>query len=59
LWQIVTQKSTNPDVVTQASIVPPQITQIFLELADLGLPTDLIGIDEAREALLNFLGVNS
>jgi energy-coupling factor transport system ATP-binding protein len=50
---------TNPDVVTQASIVPPQITQIFLELADLGLPTDLIGIDEAREALLNFLGVNS
>ncbi|MDH5437468.1 MAG: energy-coupling factor ABC transporter ATP-binding protein [Candidatus Bathyarchaeota archaeon] len=53
------QMLTNPDLVTKASIVPPQITQIFLELADLGLPTDLIDIHEAREALLNFLGVNS
>jgi len=30
---------TNQKLVAQASIVPPQITQIFLELADLGLPT--------------------
>jgi len=52
------QVLTNPDLVTQASIVPPQITQIFLELADLGLPTDLIDIYEAREALLNFLEAN-
>ena len=50
---------TNPKLVEQASIVPPQITQIFLELADLGLPTDLIGLEEAREALLNSLGVKS
>jgi len=53
------QMLTNPDLLTQASIVPPQVTQIFLELADLGLPTDLINIHEAREALLNFLEVNS
>lgn len=53
------QMLTNPDLVTQASIVPPQITQIFLGLADLGLPTDLIDIHEAREVLLNFLEVDS
>jgi len=53
------QMLTNPNLVTQASIVPPQITQIFMGLADLGLPTDLIGIHEAREALINFLEVDS
>lgn len=53
------QMLTNLDLVTQASIVPPQITQIFLGLADLGLPTNLIDTHEAREALLNFLEVNS
>jgi len=53
------QMLTNPHLVAQTSIVPPQITQIFLELADLGLPTDLIDIHEAKEALLNFLEVNS
>lgn len=53
------QMLTNPDLVTQASIVSPQITQIFLGLANLGLPTDLIDIHEAREALLNFLEVTS
>ncbi len=53
------QMLTNPDLVTKASIVPPQVTQIFLGLADLGLPTDLIDIHEAREALLDFLEVNS
>ncbi len=53
------QMLTNLDLVTQASIVPPQITQIFLGLADLGLPTDLIDIHEAREVLFNSLEVNS
>lgn len=53
------QMLTNPTLVAQASIVPPQITQIFMGLADLGLPTDLIDIHEAREALLDFLEVNS
>jgi len=46
---------TNTELLTQASIVPPQITQIFLGLADLGLPTDLIDVYEARKVLLDYL----
>ncbi len=43
---------TNQELVEQASIVPPQITQIFLELADLGLPADIIDVHEAAKILL-------
>jgi energy-coupling factor transport system ATP-binding protein len=46
---------TNQNLVAQASIVPPQITQIFLELADLGLPTDIIDVHEATKILLDRL----
>jgi energy-coupling factor transport system ATP-binding protein len=46
---------TNPSVAAQASIVPPQITQIFLELADLGLPTDVIDVHEATKILLDYM----
>ena len=46
---------TNQKLVAQASIVPPQITQIFLELADLGLPTDVIDVHEATKILLDRL----
>ncbi|KPV63127.1 MAG: putative ABC transporter ATP-binding protein [Candidatus Bathyarchaeota archaeon BA1] len=45
---------TNRDLVVRASIVPPQIAQIFLGLADLGLPTDMIDIYEARRVLMDF-----
>jgi len=46
---------TNQKLVAQASIVPPQITQIFLELADLGLPTNVIDVHEATKILLDRL----
>jgi energy-coupling factor transport system ATP-binding protein len=46
---------TNQDVLMQASIIPPQITQIFLQMSDLGLPKNAIDIYEAREILLKFL----
>jgi len=46
---------TNPKLVAQASIVSPQITQIFLGLSDLGLPTNVIDVHEARRILLDFL----
>jgi energy-coupling factor transporter ATP-binding protein EcfA2 len=46
---------TDPKLLRQASIVPPQITQIFLKLVDLGLPTDIIDVHEATEILLNQL----
>jgi hypothetical protein len=40
----------------RASIVPPQITQIFIGLADFGLPTDVIDLYEARQILLERMG---
>jgi energy-coupling factor transport system ATP-binding protein len=46
---------TNPEILTQASIVPPQITQIFLQLSDFQLPKEVINVYKAREKLLNFL----
>lgn len=46
---------TNPKLVAQVSIVPPQISQIFLELADLGLPTNVIDVPEAQRVLLDVL----
>jgi len=46
---------TNYDLVTKASLVPPQVTQIFMKLSDLGLPSNVIDIHEARKILLNLL----
>ncbi len=46
---------TNPSLVAQASIVPPQITQTFMELADLNLPTNIISVNDASRILLNLL----
>jgi energy-coupling factor transport system ATP-binding protein len=47
---------TNIDRLTKASIVPPQITQVFMELTDFGLPVDVIDIYEARKILIERLG---
>jgi hypothetical protein len=46
---------TDEALVTKASIVPPQITQIFLRLTDLGLPTDIIDVYQARDVLHKYL----
>ncbi len=46
---------TDKELAFKASIVPPQITQIFLGLADFGLPTDIIDVHEAGKILLDFL----
>ncbi|MEM3010965.1 MAG: ABC transporter ATP-binding protein [Candidatus Bathyarchaeia archaeon] len=43
---------TNPEILEQASIVPPQIAQIFINLSDMGFPKDIIDVYEAREILL-------
>lgn len=44
---------TDLERLTQASIVPPQITQIFMEIRDFGLPTDIIDLYEAKKVLLS------
>jgi energy-coupling factor transport system ATP-binding protein len=50
---------TNPGILNAASIVPPQIAQVFLELSQqlpkLELPKTVIDLYEAREKLLEIL----
>jgi hypothetical protein len=46
---------TDQEILAQASIVPPQIAQIFLELPGLNLPKDVIDVYEAQKILLNLL----
>jgi len=46
---------TDPEVLTQASIVPPQVSQIFLQLSDIEAPKNVIDIYEARKILLDIL----
>ncbi len=43
---------TNPKLLEESSIVLPQIAQVFTKLAPLGLPADIIDIDEAETAIL-------
>ncbi|HER54671.1 MAG TPA: ATP-binding cassette domain-containing protein [Candidatus Bathyarchaeota archaeon] len=52
---VAEQILNDTELLAQASIVPPQITKIFLELADLGLPTDVIDVHEATDILLKRL----
>jgi energy-coupling factor transport system ATP-binding protein len=46
---------TNLEILTQASIVPPQIAQIFLQLSDPKLPKNVIDIYEAQRTLAKIL----
>lgn len=44
------------DVLSKASILPPQIAQLFTQLTDLGLPKDVIDVYEAKELIKNLMG---
>jgi energy-coupling factor transport system ATP-binding protein len=46
---------TTPEVLAQSSIVLPQIAQIFMKLALLGLPKNVIDVYEAKEIVLKQL----
>jgi energy-coupling factor transport system ATP-binding protein len=46
---------TTPEVLAQSSIVLPQIAQIFMKLAPLGLPKNVIDVYEAKEIVLQQL----
>ena len=46
---------TNPEVLAESSIVLPQIAQLFLQLAALGVPKNVIDIYEAKELLHKIL----
>lgn len=46
---------TNYKQILKAALIPPQVTQVFIKLADLGMPTDVIGIKEAVDLLVERL----
>ena len=46
---------TTPEVLSQSSIVLPQIAQIFMKLTPLGLPKNIIDVYEAKEIVLKQL----
>jgi len=47
---------TDTTLALEASIVPPQIAQIFHGLTFLGLPSDVIDVSEAKKILVEYLG---
>jgi energy-coupling factor transport system ATP-binding protein len=46
---------TTPEVLAQSSIVLPQVAQIFMKLAFLGLPRNVIDVYDAKEIILKAL----
>jgi energy-coupling factor transport system ATP-binding protein len=50
-----TEILTNQEILTQSSIVLPQIAQIFHNLAHFGLPKNIIDLYEAKNILLTLL----
>lgn len=48
---------TDPDAITKTSLLLPEITQVFLNLNDLGFPRNVIDVYEARDIILEKLGV--
>jgi len=49
---------TNSVILEKASIVPPQIAQIFLDLPELDLPKNIIDVYEAQRILLGLMEKN-
>ncbi len=46
---------TNSEIALKANVLPPQVTQIFQELTDLGFPADVIDVSEAVRLLIDRL----
>lgn len=48
---------TNLELVEKASLIPPQVSQVFHHLSDLGLPRNVVNIYDAQRVILERLGV--
>jgi energy-coupling factor transport system ATP-binding protein len=46
---------TNLNITEEASILPPQVTQIFLDLTHIGFPNKLINVYDSEKALTDYL----
>lgn len=47
---------TDPELVERSSLILPEITQVFVNLNDLGFPRNVIGVYEAKRVVLERLG---
>ncbi len=43
---------TSPRLLAEASVIPPQVTQIFMELEHLGFSREVVDLYEAREIII-------
>ncbi|MDH5795384.1 MAG: hypothetical protein OEZ24_04675, partial [Candidatus Bathyarchaeota archaeon] len=50
---------TDPELVKEASVVLPEIAQIFLRLEEQGFPRDVLDVSEAGRILLERFGGSS
>lgn len=41
--------------ILKAALVPPQVTQVFINLADLGMPNDVLDVSQARNLVMERL----
>ncbi len=48
---------TDPELLSKASILPPQVTQLLEKLSDLGLPKHVLDIQQVKLLLDHLLGV--
>ncbi|MCJ7632209.1 energy-coupling factor ABC transporter ATP-binding protein [Candidatus Bathyarchaeota archaeon] len=48
---------TDPELLSKASILPPQVTQLLDKLSDLGLPKHVLDIQQVKLLLDHLLGV--
>jgi len=46
---------TDPDLVSRSSLILPEITQVFMNLNDLGFPREVIDVYEAKRLILERL----
>ena len=46
---------TNFDILSKASVIPPQITQLFTQFSDLDLPQNIIDLYEAKQLLIKLI----
>ncbi|MEM1514562.1 MAG: ABC transporter ATP-binding protein [Thermoproteota archaeon] len=43
---------TDPALMKEASLIPPEITQVFMRLNDLGFPRKVLGVYEAKRLII-------
>ncbi len=46
---------TDPELLRRASVNPPEIAKVFIQLSEFSLPRDVINVDDAYDLLVDHL----